>query len=59
MELCNCTGTRIGFSIVTYSELEGNGPINFMFGIREGNLAFDVDVMFFTESGTASGTSHS
>ena len=31
--------------------------MNFMLGIREGNLAFEVDVMFFTVSGTASGTS--
>ena len=35
--------------------LEGEGPIVFEIGVMEGNLPFDVSVVFFTSNGTADG----
>ena len=34
---------------------EGEGPIVFEIGVLEGNLTFDVSVLFFTSNGTADG----
>ena len=47
---------RIGFAPVDYQELESAGVITFMFGVLEGNIAFDVNVDFETSDGTALGT---
>ena len=46
----------IGFAPVDYQELESAGVITFMFGVLEGNIAFDVNVDFETSDGTALGT---
>ena len=48
-------GARIGFVPTVNSSLEDAGPINFEFGILEGNIAFIISVLFFTTNGTAEG----
>ena len=47
---------RIGFSPVVYGASESDGSIMFMFGVLEGNIAFDVNVDFETTDETALGT---
>ncbi len=44
---------RIGFDPVAYSGNEDGGSVSFMFGVLEGNIAFSVNVLFSTSSGTA------
>ncbi len=43
----------IGFNPVDYSVVEDAGPVNFMFSVLEGNIAFDVSVLFSTTGGSA------
>ena len=46
---------RIGFSPVSYQASETDGFIMFVFGVLEGNIAFDVNVLFETSDGSAQG----
>ena len=50
-------GATIGFSEQEYVTVEGDGPVIFEFGVLAGNLAFSVDVLFFTTDGSALGIS--
>ena len=43
----------IGFAPVTYTVLENEGPVNFNFAVLQGNIAFDLAVLFFTTGGSA------
>ena len=45
----------IGFLSTEYSASESEGPINFEFGVIEGELGFDVDLIFTTSDDTAIG----
>ena len=47
----------IGFLSTEYSAFESGGPINFEFGVIEGELGFDVDLIFTTSDDTAIGKS--
>ncbi len=46
---------RIGFTPVNYQASESDDSIMFMFGVLEGNIAFDVNVLFETSDGSANG----
>ncbi len=46
---------RIGFAPVSYQASETDDSIMFMFGVLEGNIAFDVNVTFETSDGSANG----
>ncbi len=50
---------RIGFSPVSFQASETDGFIMFMFGVLEGNIAFDVKVNFETSEGSAQGMNDS
>lgn len=43
----------IGFDPVAYTVVEDAGTINFNFSVLNGNIAFDVTVLFFTTNGSA------
>lgn len=46
---------RIGFVQTGYAVSEDGGPVEFLIGVLEGNLAIDVEVSFATGDGTAIG----
>ncbi len=50
---------RIGFAPVNYQASETDGSILFMFSVLEGNIAFDVNVLFETSEGSAQGMNDS
>ena len=43
----------IGFDPVIYTVLEDEGPVNFNFAVLDGNIAFDLGVLFTTSDGSA------
>ena len=44
---------RIGFQPVEYNVNEGAGTVLIEFAVLEGNIAFDVNVLFSTSDGSA------
>ena len=51
--MCVFLVARIGFDPVEYSVSEDAGTVSFEFGVLEGNIAFDVNVIFLSSNGSA------
>lgn len=51
--LLRLTDVTVGFLVTQYSVFESAGPIVFQFGVIEGELGFDVDLIFSTSDVTA------
>ena len=45
----------IGFDPVEYNVSEGTGAVEFILRVLQGELGFNVNVLFFTSQGSATG----
>ena len=56
-QLLHLVVATIGFSPANYAVSEDAGSVDFVFAVLDGNIAFDVSVLFFTTEGSATSMS--